>query len=83
MTAYAERRFRKLPKDAQIAVTHRLDWLRQNADVVSHEKMTGAAEYSLHVGTYRVLYVPNFHQQVILFTDLGKHDEVYRRLRRR
>jgi len=53
----------------------------ENADVIAHERLKGREEYSLHCGPYRIPYLLDRTNRVITIQDIGKHDEVYRRLR--
>ena len=52
----------------------------QNADDIAHERLQGRREYSLHCGQYRIPYSLDRTHKVITIEDIGKHDEVYRRL---
>ena len=52
----------------------------ENADVIAHERLKGHREYSLHCGQYRIPYLFDKTNKVITIEDVGKHDEVYRRL---
>lgn len=72
----------RMPKIAE-AIARRIRWLVENADFIQHEKMTGAEEYSLHLGQFRILYTLEFQTRTITIVDIGKHNEVYRRLRTR
>ncbi|MCS7187908.1 MAG: type II toxin-antitoxin system RelE/ParE family toxin [Armatimonadetes bacterium] len=85
-TEQAEREIDKLstrqPKMAE-AIARRIRWLVENADFIQHEKMTGAEEYSLHVGQFRILYTLDFKSRTITIVDIGKHNEAYRRLQER
>ena len=39
-------------------------------------------EHSLHCGQYRIPYLLDWTNRVIIVTDIDKHDEAYRRLKR-
>lgn len=65
------------------AIGRKIRWLVENADFIQHEKMAGIEEYSLHVGQFRILYTLDFQRRIITIVDIGKHNEVYRRLQRR
>ena len=52
----------------------------ESADVIAHERLKGYREYSLHCGQYRIPYSFDKTNKVITIEDIGKHDEVYRRL---
>jgi len=58
-------------------------WLVENADVIDHERLRGRRENSLHCGQYRIPYRRDTQGRVIIVEDIGKHDEAYRRLKRR
>jgi mRNA-degrading endonuclease RelE of RelBE toxin-antitoxin system len=45
--------------------------------------MVGHKEYSLHVGQFRILYLLDQAKRRIVIHIVGKHDEAYRRLKRR
>jgi len=45
--------------------------------------MVGHKEYSLHVGQFRILYLLDRKRCLIAIQIIGKHDESYRRLKRR
>jgi mRNA-degrading endonuclease RelE of RelBE toxin-antitoxin system len=45
--------------------------------------MVGHKEYSLHVGQFRILYLLDWTKRRIVIQIVGKHDEAYRRLKRR
>ncbi|MBC8450089.1 MAG: type II toxin-antitoxin system RelE/ParE family toxin [Chloroflexi bacterium] len=45
--------------------------------------MEDSDEASLHIGQYRVLYLIDWTAQTITVVDIDKHQEAYRRLRRR
>lgn len=58
-------------------------WLVENADAIDHERLRDWRENSLHFGQYRILYRRDMQGRVIIIEDIGKHDEVYRRLKGR
>jgi len=59
-------------------IAAKIQWLAENADVIKHEKLKGARQYSLHCGQYRILYELERRRKVIIIEKIGKHDEVYR-----
>jgi mRNA-degrading endonuclease RelE of RelBE toxin-antitoxin system len=79
----AQRGLAKLPKSIGRSIADKIRWLAHNAEAVGHERMTGHAEYSLHVGQYRVPYTLDHENRRIIVADIGKHDQAYRRLSRR
>ncbi len=82
----ARRRLRKIARHSpQLAgdISRKIRWLAANAPAIRHEYMKGSDEASLHVGQYRVLYLIEWTTQTITIVDIDKHEEAYRRLRRR
>jgi mRNA-degrading endonuclease RelE of RelBE toxin-antitoxin system len=83
---YTDRALKDLKKLSQKecrAIFGKIQWLAENADVVKHERMVGHKEYSLHVGQFRILYLLDRTKRRIVIQIVGKHDEAYRRLKRR
>ncbi|MDW8028925.1 MAG: type II toxin-antitoxin system RelE/ParE family toxin, partial [Armatimonadota bacterium] len=78
----AERAKEKLPPAIQEAIEDKLE-LAENVHEVRHERLKGLPYFSLHFGQYRIAYQVDHSQRQIHVCDLGKHDEVYRRLMRR
>lgn len=68
---------RQNPKMAN-RVIKKIQWLRENADVLRHEKLRGRDEYSLHVGQYRVLYELDWAHRRIVIARVGAHSIAYR-----
>ena len=79
----ASRQLARLPKKIGDGMLQKLRWLGENAEVVKHERLKGHEEYSLHYGQYRIPYLLDWTNRVITITDIDKHDEAYRRLKRR
>jgi mRNA-degrading endonuclease RelE of RelBE toxin-antitoxin system len=82
----ARRRLAKLAKrNPQIAkdIYAKIMWLTENAEDIDHKRLRGRREYSLHCGQYRIPYLLNRANRVVCIEDIGKHDEAYRRLRKR
>ena len=81
----ARRRLQKIAeRNPQIAkdIYKKVTWLVENAYVIAHERLKGRREYSLHCGQYRIPYSFDGTNKVITIEDIGKHDEVYRRLQK-
>ena len=76
----AKKRLSKLPRAIGDDIVRKIYWLAENADVIAHERLQGHWEYSLHCGQYRIPYSLDRANKVITIEDIGKHDEVYRRL---
>jgi mRNA-degrading endonuclease RelE of RelBE toxin-antitoxin system len=83
LSEQAERSKEKLPPAIQEAIEDKLEWLAKNVHAIRHERLKGLPYFSLHLGQYRIAYHIDHSQGQIHVCDLGKHDEVYRRLARR
>ena len=79
----ARRQLAKLPKKIGDGILRKLRWLGENAEVTKHERLTGQEEDSLHFRQYRIPYLLDWTNRIIIITDIDKHDEAYRRLKRR
>ncbi len=79
----ARHQLAKLPKKISGGILRKLRWLSENVEVIRHERLIGHEEYSLHYGQYRIPYLLDWTKRVIVITDIDKHDEAYRRLKRR
>ena len=84
----ARRQLARLPKRIGGDILRKLRWLGENAEAIRHERLKGHEEYSLHCGQYRTSevfrpYLLDWTSQVITITDIDKHDEAYRRLKRK
>jgi len=76
----AKKGLSKLPRAIGDDIVRKIYWLAKNADVIAHERLKGHWGYSLHCGQYRIPYSLDRTNKVITIEDIGKHDEVYRRL---
>ncbi len=79
----ARRQLARLSKKIGGDILRKLRWLGENVEVIKHERLRGHEEYSLHYGQYRIPYLLDWTNRVITVTDIDKHDEAYRRLKRR
>ncbi len=79
----ARRQLARLPKKIGGDILRKLRWLAENVEVIKHERLRDHEEYSLHCGQYRIPYLLDWTNRVIIVTDIDKHDEAYRRLKRR
>jgi len=79
----AEEGLDKLPKYIANDILKKIYWLTENADVIRHDRLKGHREYSLYCGQYRIPYSLDRANRVVYIEDIGKHDEAYRRLKRR
>jgi mRNA-degrading endonuclease RelE of RelBE toxin-antitoxin system len=79
----ARRQLARLPNEISGDILRKLRWLGENAEVIKHERLKGLKAYSLHCGQYRIPYLLDWTNRVITVMDIDKHDEAYRRLKRR
>jgi mRNA-degrading endonuclease RelE of RelBE toxin-antitoxin system len=77
----ARHQLARLPKGIGRDIVRKLRWLGENAEVIKHERLIGHEEYSLHCGQYRIPYLLDWTNHMIIITDIDKHDKAYRRLR--
>ena len=73
---------RRNPQVAQ-DIFKKIEWLGRHAEEIEHERLKGREEFSLHIGQYRVPYNLDYENHMVIIEDIGKHNAVYRRLRRR
>lgn len=73
---------RRNPEIAQ-DVFEKVEWLAQNAESIDHEQLVGRKESSLHSGQYRIPYLLDRANRLIVIEDVDKHDAAYRKLKRR
>jgi len=64
-------------------ILDKVEWLRVNVESVQHARLKGGGEFSLHAGQYRCPYTLDRARRRIEILDVGKHDEAYRRPRRK
>lgn len=84
-TPQAEKSLEKLADKApQIAkdILGKIEWLAEKTDEIHHERLRGHRDFSLHCGQYRILYLWDRKGGKIIIELIGKHDEVYHKLRR-
>ena len=82
----AERQLDKLARrNSEVAqdIFEKVEWLAKNVAGVDHERMHGHAEHSLHSGQYRILYLIDRANELVVIQDIDKHDAAYRKLKRR
>ena len=82
LTDRATNQLRKLPKDTAHRIAAKINWLAQHAETVSHERLGGHREYSLHSGPYRIPYSLDHMKRLVIIEDIDQHDAAYRRLHR-
>jgi mRNA-degrading endonuclease RelE of RelBE toxin-antitoxin system len=76
----ALRRLEHLPTKIAQDIIDKIEWLCSEVNEIKHSRLKGGDEFSLHSGQYRIIYLLNRLQQSINILDIGKHDEVYKRL---
>ena len=79
----AAHKLRKLarhsPKLAE-AIVRKIVWLADNAEDIAHRPIKGSEFYSLHSGSYRIPYVLDKSEKLIIIDDIAKHDAAYDRI---
>ncbi len=78
---FLEKLARKAPHIAR-DIFDKIEWLAENADDIKHERLKGRKEFSLHCGQYRLPYLWDRAQELIVIVAAGEHDKAYRELRR-
>jgi mRNA-degrading endonuclease RelE of RelBE toxin-antitoxin system len=71
----------RLPSDIAQDIIDKIEWLSSDVEHIRHARLKGCREFSLHSGQYRIIYAFKRLERRIEILDMGKHDEVYRRLR--
>lgn len=85
LTPLARQKLRKLarrsPKLAA-AIMRKIIWLAENAEDIAHRPIKGSEFYSLHSGPYRIPYLLDSDNEVVIIDDIAKHDAAYDRIDR-
>jgi mRNA interferase RelE/StbE len=77
----AERKLRKLPRDAQQRIARRLDGFAAEPRPSGCERLSGLDDlYRVRVGDYRIVYEIEDDILVVLVITIGHRRDVYRRL---
>jgi mRNA-degrading endonuclease RelE of RelBE toxin-antitoxin system len=63
-------------------IIRKIEWLAANAERVAHQRVKDSPYFSLHSGSYRVIYALDATQRRILILGVGQHDAAYRRINR-
>jgi len=75
----AESQFKKLPKEVQIRLKHRIDILAENPFPRGVKKLSAQENfYRLRIGDYRIIYQVQGKALLILILKLGHRKNVYR-----
>jgi len=75
----AELQFKKLPKELQIRLKHRIDTLAENPFPRGVKKLSTEENiYRLRIGDYRIIYQVQGNALLILILKLGHRKDVYR-----
>jgi mRNA interferase RelE/StbE len=75
----AERQFKKLPKEVQARLKHRIDILAENPFPRGVKKLSAEEDlYRLRIGDYRIVYQVQGKALLILILKLGHRKNVYR-----
>jgi mRNA interferase RelE/StbE len=75
----AERQFKKLPKEIQIRLKHRIDTLAVNPFPRGVKRLSAEEDlYRIRTGDYRIIYQVQGKALLILILKLGHRKDVYR-----
>jgi mRNA interferase RelE/StbE len=75
----AESQFKKLPKEVQARLQHRIDTLAENPFPRGVKKLSAEENfYRLRIGDYRIIYQVQGKALFILILKLGHRKNVYR-----
>jgi len=75
----AESQFKKLPKEVQVRLKHRIDILAENPFPRGVKKLSAEENlYRLRIGDYRIIYQVQGKALLILILKLGHRKNVYR-----
>ena len=75
----AELQFKKIPKELQIRLKHRIDTLAENPFPRGVKKLSAEENiYRLRIGDYRIIYQVQGNALLILILKLGHGKDVYR-----
>ena len=75
----AESQFKKLPKEVQARLKHRIDSLAENPFPRGVKKLSAQEKfYRLRVGDFRIIYQVKGKALLILILNLGHRKNVYR-----
>jgi mRNA interferase RelE/StbE len=75
----AERQFKKLPKEVQARLKHRIDILAENPFPRGVKKLSAEEDlYRLRIGDYRIIYQVQGKALLILILKLWHRKNVYR-----
>ncbi len=75
----AESQFKKLPKEVQVRLKHRIDILAENPFPRGVKKLSAQENfYRLRIGDYRIIYQVQGKALLILILKLGHRKNIYR-----
>ncbi|MDR0979771.1 MAG: type II toxin-antitoxin system RelE/ParE family toxin [Candidatus Nomurabacteria bacterium] len=77
-TSYATRKFKKLPKDAQVKILPEIEQLATNPRPIAAKKLVGRSGWRLRIENYRVIYEILDEILLIEVVEVGHRREVYR-----
>ena len=71
---------RRLDKPVAQRIIHKLKWLSQNFNDLTHERLTGELKgfCKLRVGSYRVIYTANQEEHLLVIHLIGHRRDIYR-----
>ncbi len=57
-------------------------WLIEHAEEIAHRPIKGSEFFSLHSGSYRLPYLIDRSQKLIVNDDIAQHDAAYDRIKK-
>lgn len=80
LTRQAQPDIPRLSQSTQVRVLNRLEWLGDNAALVSHQAMNGEWDvcYRFRVGDYRAIHALDWPQQELTVLKTGHRRDIYR-----
>lgn len=69
------------PKAVEI-IMRKILWLAENAEQIAHRPIKGSEFFSLHSGAYRIPYLLDRAQKLIIIADIAQHDAAYDRIKK-
>ncbi len=78
-TPTAAKSIKRLPKEVQSRVKLKLNWLKENADIIKHIPLKGPFKgfYKLRMGNYRIIYEIDYEEFLIVVHFVGHRKEIY------
>jgi mRNA interferase RelE/StbE len=74
-----EHDLKRLDKSVRLRIVHKLKWLVENLDSLSHQALAGQWQgmYKLRVGDYRIIYTLDPARELVIVHAVGHQSQVY------